>query len=196
MKHFLWTVRMISIVIVYSYLCIVIAWTCVHNICTCRDMRISPFYKYYGGHLGFFQNITCYTCKKKWNPIFFLPWSYSEPESVATSILTSKKSESCFYDKWAYTNNGIKIACTRSHSFPSRLWPSCCMSQEMHVALCGLQHFVTVCLSCFNFGLFCIGYKMLHNTLYIDCGMHNNACVLTDVCQQLNIVLTAYQRNI
>jgi len=62
-------------------------------------MRISPFYEYYGGHLGFLQNITCYTCKKKWNPIFFLSLSYSEAESVAKSILTSKKSESCFYDK-------------------------------------------------------------------------------------------------
>ena len=66
-------------------------------------MRISLFYEFYGGHLGFIQNITCYTCKKKWNPIFFTPWSYSEPESVAKSILTSKKSESYFYDKWAYT---------------------------------------------------------------------------------------------
>ena len=71
---------------------------------TCRDMRISLFYEYYGGHLGFLQNITCYTCKKKWNPIFFLSLSYSEQESVAKSILTSKKSESCFYHKWAYTN--------------------------------------------------------------------------------------------
>ena len=35
----------------------------------------------------------CYTCKKKWNPIFFLSRSYSEPESVAKSILTNKKSE-------------------------------------------------------------------------------------------------------
>jgi len=66
-------------------------------------MRISSFYEYYGGHLGFLQNITCYTCKKKWNPIFFWPLSYTQPESVAKSILTSKKSESCFYDKWAYT---------------------------------------------------------------------------------------------
>jgi len=34
-------------------------------------MRKSLFYEYYGGHLGFLQNITCYTCKKKkWNPIF------------------------------------------------------------------------------------------------------------------------------
>jgi len=92
---------------------------CVQNICTCRDMRISPFYKYYGGHLGFLQNITCYICKNKWNPIFFLPLSYSEPESVAQSILTSKKSESCFYDKWAYTmllinkhDGNKKIYCT------------------------------------------------------------------------------------
>jgi len=45
-----------------------------------RPSRISS--KYY-----------CYTCKKKWNPIFFLSRSYSEPESVAKSILTSKKSE-------------------------------------------------------------------------------------------------------
>ena len=60
---------------------------------TCRDMRKSLFYEYYGGHLGFLQNITCYTCKKKWNPIFFLSRSYSEPESVAKSILTNKKSE-------------------------------------------------------------------------------------------------------
>ena len=59
-------------------------------------MRISPFYKYYGGHLGFLQNITCYICKKKWNPIFFLPLSYSEPESVAQSILTSKKANRVF----------------------------------------------------------------------------------------------------
>ena len=59
-------------------------------------MRISPFYEYYGGHLGFLQNITCYTCKKKWNPIFFLPLSYSEPESVAKSILTSKKANRVF----------------------------------------------------------------------------------------------------
>jgi len=35
----------------------------------------------------------CYTCKKKWNPIFFLSRSHSEPESVAKSILTNKKSE-------------------------------------------------------------------------------------------------------
>ena len=35
----------------------------------------------------------CYTCKKKWNPIFFLSRPYSEPESVAKSILTNKKSE-------------------------------------------------------------------------------------------------------
>ena len=35
----------------------------------------------------------CYTCKKKWNPIFFLSRSYSEQESVAKSILTNKKSE-------------------------------------------------------------------------------------------------------
>ena len=81
---------------------------CVQNICTCRDMRISPFYEYYGGHLGFLQNITCYTWKKKWNPIFYLPLSYSEPESVAKSILTSKKSESCFYDKWACTRKHIQ----------------------------------------------------------------------------------------
>jgi len=59
-------------------------------------MRISPFYEYYGGHLGFRQNITCYTCKKKWNPIFFLSLSYSEPESVAKSILTSKKANRVF----------------------------------------------------------------------------------------------------
>ena len=59
-------------------------------------MRISPFYEYYGGHLGFLQNITSYTCKKKWNPIFFLSLSYSEPESVAKSILTSKKANRVF----------------------------------------------------------------------------------------------------
>ena len=35
----------------------------------------------------------CYTCKKKWNPIFFLSRSYSEPESVAKSILTNKKAK-------------------------------------------------------------------------------------------------------
>ena len=60
---------------------------------TCRDMRKSLFYEYYGSHLGFLQNTTCYTCKKKWNPIFFSCRSYSEPESVAKSILTNKKSE-------------------------------------------------------------------------------------------------------
>ena len=59
-------------------------------------MRISLFYEYYGGHLGFIQNITCYTYKKKWNPIFCSPWSYSEPESVAKSILTSKKANLVF----------------------------------------------------------------------------------------------------
>jgi len=74
-------------------------------------MRISLFYEFYGGHLGFIQNVTCYTCKKKWNPIFFSPWSYSEPESVAKSILTSKKSESYFYDKWAYTNHKDTANC-------------------------------------------------------------------------------------
>ena len=57
-------------------------------------MRKSLFYEYYGGHLGFLQNTTVTrTCKKKWNPIFFLSRSYSEPESVAKSILTNKKSE-------------------------------------------------------------------------------------------------------
>jgi len=30
---------------------------------------------------------------KKWNPIFFLSQSYSEPESVAKSILTNKKAK-------------------------------------------------------------------------------------------------------
>jgi len=33
-------------------------------------MRKSLFYEYYGGHLGFLQNITCYTCKKKMEPYF------------------------------------------------------------------------------------------------------------------------------
>ena len=80
-------------------------------------MRISPFYEYYGGHLGFLQNITCYTCKKKWNPIFFLPLLYSEPESVAKSILTSKKSEPCFYDKWAYTTT--VRACDLKSTYPA-----------------------------------------------------------------------------
>ena len=35
----------------------------------------------------------CYTYKKKMEPYFFLKRSYSEPESVAKSILTNKKSE-------------------------------------------------------------------------------------------------------
>jgi len=56
-------------------------------------MRKSLFYEYYGGHIGFLQNTTCYTSKKKWNPIFFSSRSHSEPESVAKSILTNKKSE-------------------------------------------------------------------------------------------------------
>ena len=60
---------------------------------TCRDMRISLFYEYYGGHLGFLQNTTVTHVRKKWNPIFFLSRSYSEPESVVKSILTNKKSE-------------------------------------------------------------------------------------------------------
>ena len=34
-------------------------------------MRKSLFYEYYGGHLGFLQNITCYTCKKKNGTLFF-----------------------------------------------------------------------------------------------------------------------------
>ena len=63
---------------------------------TCKDMRKSVFYGYYDGHLGFLQNTTCYISKKKWNPIFFSSPSYSEPESVAKSILTNKKSETCF----------------------------------------------------------------------------------------------------
>jgi len=53
-------------------------------------MRISLFYEYYGGHLGFLQNTTVTHVRKKWNPIFFLSRSYSEPESVAKSILTKK----------------------------------------------------------------------------------------------------------
>ena len=56
-------------------------------------MRKSLFYEYYGGHLGCLHNTTCYTCKKKWNPIFFSSRSYSEPESVAKSILTNKKTK-------------------------------------------------------------------------------------------------------
>jgi len=56
-------------------------------------MPKSLFYEYYGGHLGFLQNTTCYTCKKKMEPYFFSSRSYSEPESVAKSILTNQKSE-------------------------------------------------------------------------------------------------------
>ena len=55
-------------------------------------MRKSLFYEYYGGHLGFLQNTTCYTCKKN-GTLFFTSRSHSEPESVAKSILTNKKSE-------------------------------------------------------------------------------------------------------
>ena len=68
-------------------------WKHILVMSTCRDMRKTLFYEYYGGHLGFLQNTTCYTCKKKWNPICFSSRSYSEPESVAKSILTNKKSE-------------------------------------------------------------------------------------------------------
>ena len=41
----------------------------------------------------FFKILPVTHVRKKWNPIFFSSRSYSEPESVAKSILTNKKSE-------------------------------------------------------------------------------------------------------
>ena len=55
----------------------------------------------------------CYTCKKKWNPIFFLSRSYSEPESVAKSILTNKKKRNY---KWTCTISTMVRAAKTSSS--------------------------------------------------------------------------------
>jgi len=48
--------------------------------------------------LDFFKILLLHMYEKKWNPIFFLSRSYSEPESVAKSILTNKNY------KWTCTN--------------------------------------------------------------------------------------------
>jgi len=60
---------------------------------TCRDVRKVYYTSITAAILDFFKILPVTQVRKKWNPIFFSSRSYSEPESVAKSILTNQKSE-------------------------------------------------------------------------------------------------------